>query len=73
MRKGHRDGGQLAGEIGGKMKEFILHWKDGKDEKVKGTNIADAMTKAGYGKGALPALDYWEEVEKKKTKDNYAP
>lgn len=49
--------------MGVTMEEFILHWKDGQDEKVTGENIADAMTRAGYGAGALPALDYWEEVE----------
>ena len=45
------------------MKQFKLHWLDGKIEIVHGTNIADAMTKAGYDNGAVRALDYYEEVK----------
>lgn len=37
---------------------FTLYWRDGKREIVKGTDIADAMTHAGYGHGALKALDF---------------
>ena len=44
------------------MKSFKLHWLDGKIETIKGLNISDAMTKAGYGNGAIRALDYYEEV-----------
>lgn len=43
------------------MKTFILHWLDGKTEKVIGVTIADAFTRAGYGGGAIAALDYYEE------------
>jgi len=45
------------------MKTFKLFWLDGKTEKVKGNSIADAFTKAGYGNGALPALNYYEEIK----------
>lgn len=48
-----------------KIKTFILHWLNGKTEEVKGTTIADAFTNAGYGAGALGALDYYEEVKRK--------
>jgi len=41
------------------MKTYILYWKDGKMEKVKGNNPADAMNQAGYGSGALRALDFY--------------
>ncbi len=44
------------------MKTFILYWLDGKVETVKGHSIADAFTRAGYGAGAMPALDYFKEV-----------
>lgn len=44
------------------MKTFKLFWLDGKEEIVKGTDIANAMNKAGYGAGALAALDYYEEI-----------
>lgn len=37
---------------------FTLFWLDGKSEIVHGKDIADAMTQAGYGQGAVPALDF---------------
>lgn len=43
------------------MKTYILHWLDGKTEEVHGTSIADAFARAGYGGGAIVALDYYEE------------
>jgi len=45
------------------MKKYILHWLTGKTETVEGTSIADAFNRAGYGAGALPALDWYEEVK----------
>jgi len=45
------------------MKTFILHWRTGRPNTVHGNDIADAMNKAGYGQGVIPALDYWEEVK----------
>lgn len=44
------------------FKQFKLHWLDGKIELVEGIDIADAFSKAGYGAGAIRALDYFEEV-----------
>lgn len=46
-----------------KIKTFQLFWLNGKSEIVKGTSIADAFTRAGYGAGALGALDYYKEVK----------
>ena len=43
------------------MKKFILFWLDGKTEEVSGYDIADAFRRAGYGGGAIRALDYYEE------------
>jgi hypothetical protein len=40
------------------MKTFTLFWLDGKREIVQGDSYANAMTKAGYGNGTLPALDF---------------
>ena len=51
------------------MKKYILHWRDGKTETVEGDNPADAMTRAGYGNGALRALDYYEEDKTAPTGD----
>lgn len=52
--------------------KFTLYWRDGKREIVEGDDAADAMTNAGYGAGALRALDFyasgdcneWSWVEK---------
>ena len=41
---------------------FKLYWQDGKTEEIYGSSIFDAVEKAGYGGGALAALDYWEEI-----------
>lgn len=46
------------------MEVFRLHWLDGKVEIVRGEGIANAFNKAGYGGGAIRALDYYEEVSK---------
>ncbi len=42
-------------------KTFTLHWIGGKTEVVKGETIATAMTAAGYGGGAVRALDYYSD------------
>ena len=44
------------------MNTYILYWFDGKREIVKGDTPADAMNKAGIGRGALQALDFYEEM-----------
>lgn len=44
------------------MKRFKFYWRDGTSNKYLGRDVADAFTKAGYGAGALAALDYWEEI-----------
>lgn len=43
--------------------KFRLHWDADRSEVVEGDDIADAFTKAGYGAGAIAALDYYEPVE----------
>lgn len=45
------------------MKKYKLHWLDNKTEIIKGFDIADAFMRAGYGAGALRALDYYEEIK----------
>lgn len=47
-----------------RIKRFRLHWHDGKTEIVEGTSIRNAFINAGYGYGAIQALDYFEEVKK---------
>lgn len=43
--------------------KFTLYWRDGKREVVQGRNPAEAMTLAGYGGGAVAALDFWASGE----------
>ena len=43
------------------MNEYTLYWRDGKREIVCGSTPVDAMNRAGYGNGALPALDFFSE------------
>ena len=51
------------------VREFRLYWLTGKEEVVSGPDLGDqketlanAMSCAGIGNGALRALDYWEEI-----------
>ena len=46
-------------------KTFVLHWLDGTTERVSGPSIGTAFALAGYGGGAIDALDYYEEVDDK--------
>lgn len=39
--------------------KFTLFWLGGKREVVQGRTIAEAMTLAGYGGGAVRALDFY--------------
>ena len=41
------------------MKMFTLYWLSGHREVVEGETIEQAFTLAGYGAGALKALDFF--------------
>lgn len=43
--------------------KFKLYWLTGDEEVVEGNDIADAFSKAGYGAGAIGALDYFQPLE----------
>lgn len=43
--------------------KFRLHWLTGDKEIITGSDITDAVNRAGIGSGALPALDYWEPID----------
>ncbi|QIV65920.1 hypothetical protein Cp1R7AA1_051 [Mesorhizobium phage Cp1R7A-A1] len=45
------------------VKTFTLYWRTGQREIVKGSDPADAMNKAGYGAGAVRALDFYANGE----------
>jgi len=43
--------------------KFRYYWFTGNVEILSGKDSADALNKAGYGAGALRALDYFEQVK----------
>lgn len=46
------------------MKQWYnFYWKDGTVDSAKGYDFCDAFRSAGYGAGALSALDYYEEAK----------
>lgn len=45
------------------MKKYKLYWLDGKTEIIEGYDVVDAFNRAGIGRGALPVLDYYEEIK----------
>jgi hypothetical protein len=44
-------------------KTFRLYWLSGDTDTVTGSTIADAMNSAGYGGGAVRALDFYQQGE----------
>lgn len=50
--------------------QYTIYWLDGKKTVLstkKGNSIADAFTEAGYGNGAIRAIDFYVNG----TDDNY--
>lgn len=47
------------------MNTYTLFWLDGLRNIVMGKTIADAMNAAGYGAGAVRALDFWATGDNK--------
>jgi hypothetical protein len=41
------------------MNKFTLYWRTGDREVIEGETVARAMTAAGYGGGAIGALDFY--------------
>lgn len=50
------------------MKTYTLFWLDGKSEIVKGESISTAFSGAGYGAGAIRALDFFKHGD---ARDSY--
>lgn len=42
------------------MLTYRLYWLDGVTELCQGRTITEAITRAGYGAGALSALDFYK-------------
>ena len=49
---------------------FKIYWLDGSTEVVHGETVADAMTNAGYGRGAVTAIDWYEPVSGESTESS---
>lgn len=66
---GHRNARHAAAEltllhkIQPDIKKFTCYWLDGTREILEGTSKSDALNNAGYGQGALAALDFIVEGE----------
>lgn len=43
------------------MKEYTIYWRDGKRDVLTGSNAANAFTNAGYGAGAMGAVDFYAD------------
>ena len=48
---------------------FRFHWLCGQVDEGRGRDAADALTRLGYGNGALKALDYWERLDPESDSD----
>jgi hypothetical protein len=44
------------------MKTYKFYWLDGTVSTHRGMSPGDALNKAGFGSGALRALDHWEQI-----------
>lgn len=51
------------------LKYFVLNWGFGNTEIVKGYSISDAFMKAGYGGGAIRALDSYKEISEEEASE----
>lgn len=47
------------------MDTFTFFWRDGKRDVFQGDSRSDALNRAGYGAGALRALDFVAEGDDK--------
>jgi len=52
------------------MKTFTLYWLDGTHNTITGETISEAFSLAGYGRGAVGALDFYDNGLKKYSWDS---
>jgi hypothetical protein len=45
-------------ELEAAREPFTFYWRDGRRDVYRGIDAADALNNAGYGAGALRALDF---------------
>ncbi len=53
------------------MNKYKVIWLDGSSEVLTGDNVADAFNRAGYGGGAISAVDYFRQVENQDPNKTY--
>ena len=53
--------------------KYCFHWLSGKKEYGYGSDPAEAMTRLGYGSGALRALDYYSTVDESTLNPSSSP
>ena len=41
------------------MTDFTIYWRHGETSTISGDDIASAFSKAGYGGGAIRAIDFY--------------
>jgi len=46
--------------------KYTIFWLTGEAQIVKGDSVSEAMTNAGIGAGAIRAMDFFEEGDKRK-------
>ncbi len=44
-------------------KYFLFTWRDGREEVLPGIHVADAFSRAGYGKEDMGKLQEWKECK----------
>ena len=47
------------------MAKYTFYWLTGKREVLEGTTPEEALNLAGFGQGAIPALDFWATEDNK--------
>lgn len=45
------------------MRKFRFHWLSGEIEESEGYDVAHAFMKLGYTRGAIAAVDWYEEIK----------
>lgn len=60
MARIHMESLGIGEEPEDKKKAFTLYWRTGHREVIYGTSIDNAFIYAGYGNGAVRALDWYD-------------
>lgn len=53
----------MASDTPDVRKSWAFYWLTGQREVLTGVTVADALNRAGYGAGALRALDFYGDAD----------